>query len=224
MESIQSGYGSEKIQSLLNISNITGVTGTSGLEQGKQGGQGFDIQLSGLGQILGTIRDSEEVSESDVKTFFDTLHEAMKSGSVDAASLAENAPDWLKSAAEASGIDLETAITEFVENAPPGPKGQYGPPPGPPPEIGGSELDQLFKNARESEDVDEDDIRSFMDIIKESLESGSVDVASLVENAPEWLKSVAEESGVDLDVALEEFLNRFQENSGANMIAQQVAG
>ena len=43
--------------------------------------------------------------------------------------------------------------------------------------------------------------------------------ARLVENAPEWLKSAAEESGVDLNTAIEEFLNRFQANSGTDILA-----
>ncbi len=224
MESIQSGYANEKIQSLLNISNVTGVTGTTSVEKGRPDHQGANIELSGLGQIMGSVKSSGEVSEAEVKTFFDGLHQAIKSGSVDAASIAEDAPEWLTSAADEAGINLETAITEFIENGPPGPKGHYGPPPGPPPELSGTMMDEIFQSAEESEDVDKDDIRTFMDSIRDSLQSGSADLASIVENAPEWLKSASEESGMDLNAVMDEFLNRFQQNSGMNMIAQQVSG
>jgi hypothetical protein len=216
MDPITSDFGSQKIQ---NLSHVTGTQSRGFMpefEEDERNKSAFDLKLSGLGKILASVKESGSVDRSDVQEFFDEIKQAMASGSVDVTSLAEDAPEWLKSAAEDVGIDLVTALTEFIENAPPEPNGQFaaGRPPerpaGPPPEIGDTQLGQLFQLAQEADTTDEEGIRSFLDSLREALESGSTDVASLAENAPDWLKTAAEESGLDLTDSLDEFLAKLR--------------
>ena len=211
MNSIQTDYGNQAMQQLSSILGIQKSPEQSGIEGPHQ--EGANIQLSGLGQILQSAKQTGSVEESDIKAFFDDLKQSIDTGTIDIASLAENAPEWLQSAAESSGIDLNEALTEFVQNAPSGPFGQYDRPPMPPPPMG--QLGDLFKTAEESGDADKNDIKDFMDNLKESLDSGStIDIASLAENAPEWLQNAAEEAGIDLETALTEFVQNAPEAPG----------
>ena len=133
----------------------------------------------------------------------------MDSGSTtDTASLAENAPEWLQNAADEAGIDLETALTEFVQNAPEGPGNK---PPMPPP--GMDELGELLKTAEDSDEADTNDIQSFMDDLKELLDTESVDVTSLIDIAPDWLQTTAEETGLNLETVFNNFLSGLPDNN-----------
>ena len=100
----------------------------------------FITEISQLGQLFKAVEETGESAQSELKQFHESLFEALQSGNFDAESLAESASDTIKEIAEAAGIDLTQALTEFETNAP------QGPPP-PPAEDG------LFTSTDEDEDT-----------------------------------------------------------------------
>ena len=113
----------------------------------------FDTQISSLGQLFSAVQESGEAAQSDLKQFHESLFEALQSGDFDAAALAENASDTIKTIAEEAGIDLEQTLTEFAQNAP---HMNGAPPQGPPPGGGAHQgpppTDDLFTSNSEDED------------------------------------------------------------------------
>jgi hypothetical protein len=214
MDSVQSKYFNNQIQDVSQIFGIKSRSSTSSLVQNEQDKPAFDVQLSSLGTILSSVKDSGSAESSEVKSFFDQLITSINSGdSIDATALAESSPEWLKEAAEETGVDLTSALQEFIDNAPTdaGMRAGMGrPPQGPPPEMMDTQLGQLLQSAEESGTTDEDGISSFLDTLKEAIDSGSVDTASLAENAPDWLKASADESGLNLEDVLNEFISNLQ--------------
>jgi len=215
MNSIQTDYIAQAIK---NVSSVAGIKSRTGIDDSASdalNASAFQASFSDLGKILASAVDSGSVEQSDISSFFDQLKKATTAGSVE--SLAANAPDWLKTAAEDTGVDLETALTDFMENAPLGPQGMGRPPErpaGPPPGMGNTQLGQLLQTAEESEDADQEDIRTYLDSLREAFESGSTDTAALAESAPDWLKTAAEKSGVDLQNSLDAFLSGLPGNDG----------
>jgi len=210
---IGSNFESQRLQNLAapSIGSNQGMKPEPPPPDG-QNQQAFQSSLSSLAKILSTLRDDESTSREQVKSYLDELKMTMSSGNVSAAELAESAPDWLVSAAESGGVDMNTLFSELIDRAASGMNGLYGPgappekPMGPPPEMMNSAIGQLFQQAQESGSTDEEGIRSFMDSVREAQETGSTDAASLAESAPDWLKAAAERSGVDLESAITDMM------------------
>lgn len=75
-----------------------------------------DFKLSGMGQILNSVKETESASKEEVKSYMDSIMEALKNGTFNAAELAEDAPAWLVEAAEESGVNLEDALNDMASH------------------------------------------------------------------------------------------------------------
>lgn len=103
----------------------------------------FITDISQMSQLFSAVQSSGESAYNELRLFHDNLIEAMKTGDVDAETIAENASDTLKQIAKEAGLDLVQIASEFVQHASmmidgfpqvhtPGGKAHHGPPPPPP--------------------------------------------------------------------------------------------
>jgi hypothetical protein len=91
--------------------------------QGGPCGVGSDISLAG--KLMGMISEMSEEDKAEMLAFHQEMHQAIESGTFDAAEMAEEAPEALKAFAEENGIDLEEMLTTMAEGGRP----HGGPPP-----------------------------------------------------------------------------------------------
>jgi len=81
-------------------------------------------------------------------------------------------------------------------------------PPPPPFNVEITQLGQLFSAIEESGESAKSDLKQFQEKIFEALQNGNFDADELVDNASEELKTIAQESGIELKPALEEFSSK----------------
>lgn len=70
-----------------------------------------------------------EAERTEMRSFMEQVRSQAEAGTLDAASLAESAPESFKNMVEERGSDLQSEIERMATHKPP-----QGPPPGPPPE------------------------------------------------------------------------------------------
>ena len=87
----------------------------------ESGMDGIGANISPMGKMLSTMSEEDR---AEMQAFHEEMKEAVESGTFDAAEMAENAPEALKTFAEENGIDLEEMLTDMAERG--------GPPPTPP--------------------------------------------------------------------------------------------
>lgn len=97
-----------------------------------------------------------------------------------------------------------------------------GPPPGPPPSGDmanisktGQLISQMINELSEEEN---DEIKEYLESVMESIKNGTFDIESLVEEAPDALKTFLEEQGITVEDFLEDFKEEVTErmDSGRN--------
>jgi hypothetical protein len=114
------------VQAMQAFGYTQASSGTESEEEPSQGGPcgvGPDISLGG--KLMSLISEMSEEDKAEMFAFHQEMHQAIESGTFDAAEMAEEAPEALKAFAEENGIDLEEMLTTMAERgAPPG-----GPPP-----------------------------------------------------------------------------------------------
>jgi len=160
-------------------------------------------QISSIGALMNAVSQMSEDDQSSIKSFMDDLKSSVVDGTFDAETAEEETPDALKSYAEENGIDL----TDLVQNLADGAKnpGVYGPPPRPPNEVDGTDTSGATSTSTldlsaldDMTDDEKTEVQSFMETLKSSLEDGTFDADTLASNAPDALKSLAEENGMSV--------------------------
>lgn len=173
-----------------------------------------DLEISEIGSLMNAVSQMSGDDRDDIKSFMDDLRSSVKEGSFNAEDMAVSAPEALTSYAEENDIDLTSLIQDLadvMENA----GGVYGPPPPPPPPMmpGMSGLD-----TSSLEDLSEDEIseiQSFMEGLTASVEDGTFDAGAMADEAPEALKTLAEENGMELTEMLEYMAGEIEDSAGA---------
>ena len=85
--------------------------------------------ISPAGRFMNAISQMSDEERAEMWTFGEEMRNAVQTATFDAAEMAANAPDALKSFAEENGIDLEQMLEEQASMLE---KGRGGPPPPPP--------------------------------------------------------------------------------------------
>ncbi|MBN1850579.1 MAG: hypothetical protein JW932_18565 [Deltaproteobacteria bacterium] len=154
------------------------------------------IDISMIGKFRNVVSQLSDDKKEEMRTFHEQMLAAIQNGTFDASEMAANAPDALKSFAEENGIDLETMLEEqasMMENQPIG----MGPPPPMPFGGAGDLVSQLSDDEKE-------EMHTFHEEMMEAVKDGTFDASEMAANAPDALKSFAEENGIDLETLLEE--------------------
>ncbi|MGV6859395.1 MAG: hypothetical protein ACWA5X_10505 [bacterium] len=154
------------------------------------------MEISAIGSLLSSMQSSDSATNNEFREFGNTLKTALDTGSFDANSLAESAPDAIKSAAEELGIDLASGLETMLSNRPSRPsEGRPAMPPmggiGPQGPMGG--------RPPASAEMD-----SFMDTLVSAVEAGGTDAAALASDAPEELQTIASQLGIDITQLVED--------------------
>ena len=115
---------SVNLQELLQTYLISNVNSENvqaqGLMQGPPPGPppGNMTDISQTGQILSQIRNELGDGENnEIRDFFKSVMDSVKNGTFDAAALAEDAPEALKTFMEEQGIDFEEFLNDFKDEA-----------------------------------------------------------------------------------------------------------
>ena len=196
-------------------------------QKAKQNSGTDTFESSTAGQVMQQIMSLSQSGDTKAQGFAQELFQSLQSGSIDAAKLAEDAPDSLKSYAETNGIDLKDVFNQISSDftqmqSQRGAHGMNGsmPPPPPPPSDSTEE-----SSSTDTDSTTAASIKAIMDELKnqstqgntsaqsfakelfDSLKSGNADAAKLAEDAPDELKQFAEENGIDLTAVFTDMKN-----------------
>lgn len=87
----------------------------------QEGVEGDTLTIGKSGKMMNMVSSMSEEDKAEMDAFLQEMQEAVKSGTFDAAKMAEKAPEGLQAFAEENGIDLEEMITAMAEGKrPPG--------------------------------------------------------------------------------------------------------
>ncbi|MCP4726517.1 MAG: hypothetical protein GY863_15845 [bacterium] len=192
--------------------------------QGMHGGfgpRGMSGRLGPLGKAFQV--DPANLSETEMaemRDFGKMVREGIRSSNFDAAAIAEQAPEVLQSHAQESGITVEDTLNGLynkimekkngMEGKPPAGKGNMqrmrGGKAGRSPLMNMLQIDRSQLSEEESTELKE-----FENSVREAIMSGEFDAAALVENAPDFIRNAAEESGIDLEDVLTNMYNKITE-------------
>ena len=153
-----------------------------------------NVNISMLGQLGNAASQISQIDLEEMEMFYQDIIQSIEDGTFDAAESAENAPETLKTFAEENNIDLESLLEEQKQNVEE--QHAFMAPPPPPPD---NDMQNFMSN------LSEDELDEFMDFrteIIQSVEDGTFDAAESAENAPETLKTFAEENNIDLESLL----------------------
>lgn len=87
-------------------------------------------------------------------------------------------------------------------------------PPPPPFNVEITQLGQLFSAIEESGELAKNELKQFHESVFGALQSGNFDAKTLFENASDEIKTIAEEAGIDLMLALTEFSEQAEQMIG----------
>jgi hypothetical protein len=181
--------------------NCSSTSSVSGAEQ---------LQISSAGNFMNAVSQMSSSDQASIKSFMDDLVSSVKDGTFDASTVASSAPSALSSYAEASGIDLTQLVQDLANGAGHGGPGVYGPPP--PLTTGDMSMASSVSDAASASGAssldlsslenlsssDKTDLQSFLKELTTSIKDGTFDASSMASSAPDALKSLAEENGIDL--------------------------
>lgn len=88
-------------------------------------------------------------------------------------------------------------------------EGKLSPPP--PFNVQLTQLGQLFSVVEESGESVRNELKQFQESLFDALQSGNFDVNTLIENASDEIKAIAEEVGIDLKLAVTELSEHVQQ-------------
>jgi hypothetical protein len=190
--------GIDLLQALYRTSETTLTTSSSSTLQGsaslQSGSCSESLDISVFGKLRSAISQMSDEEKEEMMAFHETMMEAVKNGTFDAAEMAADAPEPLKTFAEENGIDLTEMLEKdasMMKNRPNGPGGP------PPPMMFGEAVSGMS-------DEEKEEMQAFLKNMMEAVKSGAFDASEMAANAPEALKSYAEENGIDLESALED--------------------
>ncbi len=202
------GSGMPGIRQLSGVEHLNGRPPMNGdLMNIPNGPPSLDkSELSTLGKMLSIIHaDFSEAEQSEVKEFLGKLHNSIANGSIDAATLAEQAPDSLKTLAEEEGLNIESLLNSLSKMPPPPNMQRSG-------MMMSSEFGQFFSKI-ESELGEEDiaAIKNFFDSARSEFISGSLDIDALIGKAPQLLLDISESMNIDINSLLNDMLSKLAE-------------
>jgi len=164
------------------------------------------VEVSVFGKLRSAISQMSDEEKEEMKAFHDSMMEAVMNGTFDASEMAANAPEALQSFAEENSIDLEAMLEKdasMMKNRPNGPGGA------PPPMMFGEAVSGMSEEEKE-------EMKSFFESMMEAVKSGTFDSSEMAANAPEALKSYAEENSIDLESALEDEAAMMEKHASQN--------
>ena len=190
-----------------NAVSVNSLWGSNNLGQGMSAlqlmGDGSDyfkaqsidkVNISMLGQLGSAASHGNQTDLPGMESFFQEIIQSVEDGTFDAAEMAENGPEALKTFAEENNIDLESLLAEQAENVEE--RHMFMAPPPPP---ANADMQEFMSNLSDDE---LEELNAFRDEIIQSVEDGAFDAAEMAENASETLKTFAEENNIDLESLL----------------------
>ncbi len=174
---------------LLQTSETSFSTNSCSFNQGH-----VDVSISCAGKLMETFAGMSENDKQEMDDFRETMMDVIKSGSFDAETMAENAPEQLKSFAEENGIDLEEMLTAMPKRG--------LPPQGPSPRMSEATDIEMMDMLSSMSEEDLEELQEFYEEMMESVRSRTFDAAETAETAPEQLKTFAEENDINLEEML----------------------
>jgi hypothetical protein len=165
-----------------------------------------------MGQIHNIISGLSDDGKTEADDFFKTVRDAIESGNYNAEELAANAPDELKTAAEENGVNLTDLISDMADHYNEmKDKFSYMPPPPNGTAQQNTNMEALKDLISGLSDDGKTEAKDFFKTVRDAIESGNYNAEELAKNAPDELKTAAEENGVNLTDLINDMADQYNE-------------